>query len=98
MVEFVAGLILAGIIAIPLGMLRGRTALNSFLWGVFLGPIGWVVVLLFGRKRCPECRGTLAPGARKCMNCGSSVLHGSSSTRAEAEASLQAILSERNRM
>jgi len=25
---------------------RGRTAVNGFLWGALLGPIGWVVVLV----------------------------------------------------
>lgn len=25
---------------------RGRSAVNGFLWGALLGPIGWAVVLL----------------------------------------------------
>jgi hypothetical protein len=75
-VEFVVIWIGMGIIGIPLGMLRGRSPLNGFLWGFLLGPIGWLVVLLIGdsRPRCPECRGVAMKGARKCMNCGS-LLH-----------------------
>jgi len=73
--EFVIIWIGMGIIGIPLGMIRGRSALNGFLWGFSLGPIGWIIVLLVGdsRKRCPECGGVVMKGARKCVNCGSTL-------------------------
>lgn len=50
--------------------LRARRTAGALLG--LLGPIGWVVVLLFEdhRPRCPECRAPMAQGARRCARCG----------------------------
>lgn len=99
MIEIVIGLVFSGVIGLVLGLLRGRAPSSGFLWGFLLGPIGWVVVLVVGGKRCPECRGSVHRNARKCSNCGSNLISRTASgadLRAEAEASLRHILSQRD--
>lgn len=53
---------------------KGRPGVGAFL-GALLGPLGWIVVLLFKdlRARCPECRRVIDPVARKCGGCGSPI-------------------------
>lgn len=54
--------------------LRNR-GLAGFLITLVLGPLGWLVVLLFEdhRKKCPDCRSTVDPLAKKCARCGAAL-------------------------
>jgi hypothetical protein len=49
---------------------RGSPTLGWFL-GVLFGVFGWGLVLLADdrRRRCPECREVVRPGARRCPHC-----------------------------
>ena len=69
---FVLDGIVMGIIGAVIGSAaRGRSS-AGFWWSFFLGPIGWIIVLLCAdmRPKCPECRGIIETGARRCKNCG----------------------------
>lgn len=48
---------------------RGRAGEGALL-GI-LGPLGWLLIVAFAdhRARCPECRGVVPAGARRCMHC-----------------------------
>lgn len=43
--ELLVGIVIAGLIGAAIGQARGRTN-AGFWWGFFLGPIGWLIVLL----------------------------------------------------
>ena len=63
--------VFGGIIGYLIGRTRGRER-DGFALGL-LWPIGWVIIFLLPDKRakCPECGGTIVPGANRCKNCGS---------------------------
>ena len=62
----IVGAVVGGII----GASRNNPA-SGVVWGALLGPIGWVLVLFLDeRPKCPECRGSLTEGARRCQHCG----------------------------
>jgi len=68
-------LIVWGVIGLPIGFLAGRMRGKQRLgaaWGLALGPMGWFITVCTAdlRARCPECRGVIAEGARRCMHCG----------------------------
>jgi hypothetical protein len=67
------GLAIAGCIGYFIGRAAGD-ARGGLVWGLLLGPIGWLVVLLKGStaERCRKCRGPLKSGAR-CSRCGTKV-------------------------
>lgn len=55
-----------------LGHWKNRLAFGLIV-SLLLGPIGWVVVLVMpnNRPKCPDCKGDIVAGARRCKNCGS---------------------------
>ena len=58
-----------------IGKSKGKQALGGFL-GFLLGPIGWLIIALqsSNKPKCKDCKGEVEPGARKCKNCGSSLI------------------------
>jgi hypothetical protein len=73
-VYFIGWLIFQTLVGALIGKFKGRVDSGVF-WSFFLGPIGWLIVALMTdlRQKCPECRGAVIPGARKCKNCGSAI-------------------------
>ena len=67
----VIGCIVGGVIGLLIGKKKYRP-FAGFMWGILLGPIGWLVVALgpnMGPK-CSECGGLVVPGSTRCKNCG----------------------------
>ena len=58
-----------------LGNTRGAPV-KGVLFSIFLGPIGWALIFALPDERphCPECRGLVIEGARRCKNCGASLV------------------------
>ena len=54
---------------------RNGNTLAGVILGFLLGPIGWLITLLWSdpRPKCPECGGVVVKGAAKCKNCGSTI-------------------------
>lgn len=63
--------IVVALIGYAIGKSKGRPG-AGFVWGLLLGPIGWLVILVAGdfRRKCPECLGAVPDGARRCGHCG----------------------------
>jgi ribosomal protein L40E len=65
----------SGLIGAIIGTSNGRSA-EGFLWGILLGPIGWIIVAVspkaYGRK-CPYCLAGIPREAVKCRHCGSNL-------------------------
>lgn len=66
--------LIMALIGCAIGQINGRPA-AGFLWGLLLGPIGWLIVIIGPnmKPKCPECGGIVVEGARKCKNCGSAL-------------------------
>jgi hypothetical protein len=63
---FLLGALLGGVF----GSLRGHNVLVSILVSAFLFPIGTLLVLLVpGKKRCPQCRERIERKAMVCRFC-----------------------------
>jgi hypothetical protein len=64
--------VLGALVGAAIGNSKGRAAAGA-AWGIFLGPIGWLIIAIAPdtRLKCPECGGVIVKGARKCKNCGS---------------------------
>jgi hypothetical protein len=69
---WVVGWLISAVVGAIIGSTKGRPTAGG-VWGLLLGPIGWIVILIAPdtRPKCPECGGTTVRGARKCQNCGS---------------------------
>ena len=63
---FLVGAILGGIF----GVMRGHNVVVSILVSAFLFPIGTLLVLLVpGKKRCPQCKERIERKATVCRFC-----------------------------
>lgn len=65
---------LGALVGAAIGEWKGRFVAGA-LWGLFLGPIGWLVIAVgpkMGRK-CPACMGIIPKAATACMHCGRDV-------------------------
>jgi predicted RNA-binding Zn-ribbon protein involved in translation (DUF1610 family) len=88
--EFFVFWVLCIVVGALIGKRKGR-ADSGAIWSALLGPIGWLIVALqedLGQK-CPECGGTVVPGARKCKNCGSVITRATDSNTNQLKGSLQ---------
>jgi hypothetical protein len=60
-----------GLVGFFIGMLRGHP-IGGFVFGFFLGPIGWILVALAdSRPKCRYCRSAIPKRAMICCVCGS---------------------------
>jgi len=64
--------VIGALVGALIGQAKGRNKAGA-LWGLFLGPIGWLITALGPnlKPKCPFCRGEIVAGAVKCKNCGS---------------------------
>lgn len=81
--------VVAGGVGYAIGNAKGNGRLGFWL-GLLLGLIGWGIVLVVNyskdnRPKCPECKGAIVEGARRCKNCGV-VLAGSDSPTSDEAA------------
>lgn len=61
---------ISGLIGGAIGSTR-ENGVFGFVFGVFLGPIGWLLALLAdGRPECHECKSRVPTGAKRCPKCG----------------------------
>ena len=63
--------VVCGLVGMAIGWAKGRV-LAGLVWGLALGPIGWIVVALWRSKlpECPECGQANRARARVCRHCG----------------------------
>ena len=66
---------LMGLIGLCLGRYKSRPG-AGFLLGLLLGPLGWLLILLFesGARKCPKCFGAVHSQASRCRHCGGELL------------------------
>jgi len=73
---FLISLVISAAIGALIGERKGRLGAGA-LFGVLLGPLGWLIVALGPnmKPKCRACGGVLNPNAIKCVHCGSDVGH-----------------------
>ncbi len=55
---------------------RVNNAGMGMVLGLLFGPLGWLLVLIDDKRpQCPECKGRLPDGARRCKHCGAQLHH-----------------------
>ena len=74
-----------GIGAVIVASNRGDSGCTAFLWGVLLGPIGLLIVILSGGRRCPHCKSKIHQQATICPMCQQPVPLEDNSPRAKFE-------------
>ena len=54
---------------------RKRQPVGAFFWGLFLGPVGLIVVAAWPDRRwqCPHCLSRIAPGSTRCRYCAGEI-------------------------
>jgi hypothetical protein len=68
-----AWIAVCGVVGYYLGGTKGQP-IGGFLTGVLLGPLGWMLIIIFGNsgaRKCQDCRAVVDADARKCRHCGS---------------------------
>ena len=76
------GAFVAGLVGAVIGEKKGRPG-EGFVLGLFLGPIGWLVLALgpdykaaaetTDTRKCPYCAELIKQEARVCKHCGRDV-------------------------
>jgi hypothetical protein len=62
--------IICGMIGAFIGQSR-KCGVTGFIAGLFLGPLGWLLVLFNDQRRqCSECKGRIPDDASRCQHCG----------------------------
>jgi predicted amidophosphoribosyltransferase len=63
--------LICAVVGALIGSAKGRV-LAGFLWGLFLGPLGWLIIAVAGGsgKQCPACRSWIDKQASVCPKCG----------------------------
>lgn len=63
--------VVCGAVGMAIGWAKGRV-LAGLVWGLALGPIGWIVMALSRSQlpECPECGRPNGVRARRCRHCG----------------------------
>jgi hypothetical protein len=62
--------IICGMIGASIGQSR-KCGVTGFSAGLFLGPLGWLLVLFNDQRRqCSECKGRIPDGASRCQHRG----------------------------
>ncbi len=84
MFDLVIGALFSALIGSLIGGTKGRSGAGAVL-GLLIGPIGWLLVAVGKdrRPKCPECGGVIVPGARRCKNCGASLVAEPTARRAQ---------------
>jgi hypothetical protein len=78
---WVVAWLIAAVVGTSIGNAKGRPAANA-IWGLLLGPIGWLVILIAPdvRPKCPDCGGSIVANARKCKNYGTLLVNDAPAT------------------
>lgn len=63
--------IVCGLLGAAIGAKKNQP-MAGFILSFLLGPLGVLVMLVVPSAfpKCPECKGDVNPGARRCKNCG----------------------------
>jgi len=62
-----------GLVGAAIANSKGSSGLGGFLFGILLGPIGWLLILVFaGPKmgRCSQCKSRIPRDELRCPRCG----------------------------